>query len=374
MSDFKVPYTKILDIQPHSNADRLALATVYGFQVIVQKDRYKIGDPVVYIPVDSILPKNIENTLFPEGSKIVLHKSRVRQVRIRKLASQGMLVDPKDLSNFINFDYVNLEDDLSAILGISKYDPPVVGPSVTLGGPKNRNKKTDNPNFHKYNGLNNVKWFPDFFKDGESVCIQEKCHGTNARAAIMPYVANTLWKKIKRFLGLVSEYENCYGSNNVEISSTSGYKGFYGQDIYGLVFAKLDVFNKIKPGEAIYGEIIGPGIQKGYDYGLNEHRFVLFDVKVLQADGKQKWLSPKEVRDFAADRGLDIVPVLYEGPYNKEFTYTLTRGKSQYDPNTKVREGIVIKSQDNYDEDGNKRALKWINEEYLDDTSNSDFH
>jgi RNA ligase (TIGR02306 family) len=191
--------------------------------------------------------------------------------------------------------------------------------------------------------------------------IQEKLHGTNARASLLPYAANTWFRKLKRALGLTPKYDNCYGSNMVEISANSSYTGWYGEDVYGNVFNKLDVFNKIKLGESVFGEIVGPGIQKGYSYGLKEHKFVLFDVKVLNADATQTWLTPDEVEQFAKERGFDFVPVLYKGPFNKEMAYALTKGKSEFnDKSEKVREGIVIKAATDYSIHGNKQALKWV--------------
>lgn len=369
---YKVPYTTVLDVQPHSNADRLEIITVYGFQVIAQKGRYKPGDRVVYIPIDSILPDKLEAKLFPPESKIKLTKGRVRQIRIRGLASQGMLVDPADIADIINPEFIDVERDLKEILNIMKHEPPppkVQGPA----GPKNRNKHNDNPLFHQYNGLNNIKWFPDLFKDGEEVVIQEKLHGMNARASILPYHANTIWKKLKQKLGIAPAVEECYGSNRVQISGKPGYKGYYEEDLHGKAFKAVDVFNKIKFGETVYGEIIGPGIQKNYDYGLEELRFVLFDVKVLQPDGSQRWLTPEGVEHYAKERGFEYVPVLYKGPYNKAYAYELTKGDSVYEPKQKVREGIVIKARHEYDHLGNKKALKWINEDYLSDFSNTDF-
>lgn len=372
-STYKVPYTQILDIQTHPKADRLEVATVYGFQVIVSKHKYKVGDKIVYIPVDSILPENLESILFPADSKIKLNNSRVRQIRIRGLASQGMLVDPQDLP-VLNFSAVPLETDMSVSMGITKYEPPAPKTQGIGGITGPRNRKNANPLFHQYNGLDNVKWFPDKFKEGDEVVIQEKLHGTNARASVLPFQANTMWKKIKQFLQLSPATEHCYGSNKVEISSKRSYNGFYGEDIYGYTFMGIDIFSKLKCGETVFGEIIGPKVQKNYDYGLNMIRFVLFDVKVLEKDGTQRWLSPKEVVEFAKERDLEHVPVLYVGPYSKELAYSLTKGNSVYCPTQKVREGIVIKRADNYSVEGNKEALKWVSEEYLDDQSNTDFH
>lgn len=375
VSDYKVPFTKILNLTPHNNAEKLEVATVYGFQVIVRKGQYQVGDKVVYIPIDSILPQKLEQTIFPPDAKVKLNNSRVRQIRLRGLASQGMLIDPKDLASFVNTEYLSMEQDLAAILDVRKYEPPLPGPAQTIGKGKNRNKQSDNPAFHKYNGVNSIKWFPDFFTESEMVVIQEKLHGTNARAGLLPWVPRNLWHKVLKFLKLAPKVEKCYGSNNVEISSRMFFKGYYGEDLYGAVFKKLNVFDKIKPNETVFGEIIGPSIQKNYEYGLKEHKFVLFDVKVLEADGKQTWLKPDDVEAFAKERGFDYIPVLYKGPFNKELAYSLTKGDSEYgDKTQKVREGIVIKASEDYSIEGNKKALKFVSEVYLDDKSNTDFH
>lgn len=371
---YMVPYTSILDVQPHNNAERLEVATVYGFQVIVSKGRYKVGDKAVYIPIDSILPEKLEKKIFPEDSKVKLSGSRVRQIKLRGLASQGMLIDPKDIADLTDVSKLKDEQDLKTILGVKKYQPPVKHVNLNAGQKGQRNKKHENPLFHKYNGLDSIKWLPNKFGEETQVVIQEKLHGTNARASIMPYATTTLKKKILQLLRLAPKFENCYGSNNVEISAKTTYNGFYGEDVYGSVFSKLDVFNKLKFGEAAYGEIIGPGIQKGYSYGLKDHAFILFDVKVLQADGSQKWLNPSEVKKFAEERGFTYVPVIYEGPFNKELAYSLTKGPSVFCPAEKIREGIVIKSAENYSVAGNKQALKWVSEDYLNDPTNTDEH
>jgi RNA ligase (TIGR02306 family) len=378
-TDYKVPYTTILEIMPHNNAERLELARVYGFQVVVRKDQYKVGDKVLYIPIDSVLPKWLEDHLFPADSKIKLHNNRVRQIRIRGLASQGMLVEADGIveqycNGGIGSDNLTLEQDYAPVLGVTKYEPPVPGFSQTMGKDKQRNKSYEHPLFHKYNGLDNIKWFPDLFKEGEEVVIQEKLHGTNARASLLPFMANTLFKKIKKFLRLAPKVEKCYGSNNVQKSAARGHRGFYDEDIWGSTFKSIDVFGKLKLGESVFGEIIGPGIQKNYDYGLTEHKFVIFDVKVLQEDGTQKWLNPDEVEVFAKERGFEHVPILYRGPFSKELAYSLTRGNSVYCTKQKVREGIVIKAKDEYSIGGNKKALKWVSEDYLDDKTNTDFH
>lgn len=369
---YKVPFTTIVSVTPHPNADRLEVATVYGFQVIVQKDKYKVGNKIIYIPVDSILPTWLESILFPQGSKITIKHNRVRQIRIRKLASQGMIVDPQDIVSKVNPDYLDLEQDLSIILGVTKYEPPQRASAGTKQGTP-RNKPFENPRFHKYGGVDNIKWFPAFF-DGKEVVIQEKLHGSCCRASFAKTAANTLWKKLLRLFGMLPKFEYCYGSNNVQLQERKNYTGFYGEDVYGAVLKKIGAFEKLKHGETIFGELIGPGVQKNYDYGHSEHHFVLFDVKIEKEDGSQEYLDPEQVEIFAKERGFDMVPVLYRGVFNGELAKQLSMGTSVYCAKQKVREGVVIKARTEYDTNSHKKALKLISEDYLNDDSNTDFH
>lgn len=371
MSEFRVPLTTIKDVFAHPNATALEFVKCYDYNVIVPKDKYKVGDQVIYVPIDSILPQALADKLFPVGSKIKLNKNRIRQIKIRGLNSQGMIIDLEDLAEN---SYTILENDYSEILGITKYEP---GPAPFESVPgKKRQKPKENPLFHQYNGVENIKWYPELFAEGEEVVIQEKLHGSNCRASILPYAANTPWKKFKKWLGFAPEFEYCYGSNMVQLQERKNYKGWYGENVYGSVLKKVDAFNKIKPGETIYGELIGEGIQKNYSYGHKEHHFVLFDVKILQPDRTQKWLNPDEVYEFAMQRNFDMVPILYKGSFQKEIAQEIIKKPSYYDYATKVMEGVVLKSRFNYNDErmpSNKKALKLINEKYL-EKDQSEYH
>lgn len=403
-STYQVAFTKIKELSAHPDPETTALeiATVYGFQVVVRKGAYNVGDFVLYIPIDSVLPEDFESLIFGEGSKVKLHNHRVRQIRLRKFPSQGMLVEVETVKKLLdlrglksNIDF-KLEKDYSELLGVKKYEPPV--PDYILKRQNGQGKKErplENPLLHKYDGLNNIKWYPDLFTEGEQVVIQEKLHGSNCRAGILPAVkpnighitdqlkqlnlrnALLLTKKyIKLSLSKETVYEVAYGSNNVELTNRAKNQGYYGTDIYGAVLNKVRAFDKIKPNEVIYGEVIGEGIQKNYNYGHKEHHFVLFDVKIVKADGSTAWLNPEEVQAYGKERGFDVVPTLYEGPFNKQLAHELTRGKSVYCPDQKIREGIVIKGKEynNMLCHGNRKSLKYISEDYLDDKNNTDFH
>lgn len=371
---YKVPLTRVLKVEPHSKADRLDICTVYGFQVITQKDKYKVGDLVVYVPIDSILPYDLEKRLFPEGSKITLTKNRVRQIRIRQLVSQGMFIEPMELADLLDIKSVTEikeEADLSVVLKIRKYEPPVR--EGTPRNPRERNRPKENPHFRKYNGVTNIKWAPTRFEN-EEVIIQEKIHGSHVRFGRPPFVANTWKKRFKALLGLAPKFEFVYGSNNVELTNRPSYVGFYGEDVYGKSLEKCMAMSKVKDGEFVHGEVYGPGVQANYDYSTNDHKVVIFDVRILNEDGTQKWLNPEECEAYAKERGFDFVPVLYRGVYSADVLANLTVGPSVMDPNTKVREGVVVKSRHTYDIEQNKQAFKSINPKYLDDQTNTDNH
>lgn len=89
MSNFKSCFTKVLEINPHPNPEvhSLEIASIYGFQIVVRKDTMSVGDMVFFTPIDSVLPKDLEELVFPPNSKMKLNNSRVRQVRIQKFAS-----------------------------------------------------------------------------------------------------------------------------------------------------------------------------------------------------------------------------------------------------------------------------------------------
>lgn len=376
---FKVPYTKILEVRNHPGADRLDILKIYGFEIVATKNMYKIGDEVFFCPVDAVLNPDLEYLIFPKDSKITLHKHRVRQIRIRKFPSQGLVIDKKiidelltnrGLKTVLNFE---LEKNYAELLQIVKYEPPHHNHGQS-GNPLGRNKWLKNPHFMEYNGITNIKWHPNYF-DGCEVVVQEKIHGSMTRAGYVPSVANTVMKKIKKFFGLLPKYEHVWGSNRVELTNKSGNTSFYGHDVYGDTIKEEGLFDKIKEGEIIYGELIGQNIQAHYHYGYKDrYHIVIFDVKKIQEDGGQKWLTPDEVEAYVKERGFDFVPILYKGTYNKQMIEELVTGPSVYYPEHKVREGIVIKDTNYNDERNNKRSLKWINPEYLDNTSNSDNH
>jgi len=367
MSTLKVEICNIEEIQPHNNADKLEMARIKGWYCVVGKGNFKIGDKCCYIPIDSVLPKTIEDILFPEGSKIKLDKGRIRTIKIRGNISQGMICTLNSLGLSEN---LKIGTDITKELGIIKYEPPVDN-KVTIRG-FTVSKKQSNPYFRKYTEIENIKNYNNIFTEEDVVVITEKIHGTNARFGYLPTEANTWYKKIFKFFKLLPEYEYAWGSHNVQLQDRINKSGYYSVDVYTKIFKQYNLKDKLKPNMIIFGEIVGDGIQKNYTYGCKqgEHKLYIFDI---MENGN--YVDYARFIELAKELDLETVPTLYIGKFNYDKAKELTQGDSVICPTQKVREGIVIKSikESIYPRLGRK-ILKFINDEYLLNKTNTDNH
>jgi hypothetical protein len=176
--------------------------------------------------------------------------------------------------------------------------------------------------------------------------------------------------KVKKFFRLADkwiDYEFVYGSHSVEKGSDT--QGFYSTDVWRTIDEKYSIKEKlwdevkngiishvsIGNGLIIYGEIYGAGIQKGYDYGLEDIRFAGFDTMY-----RDKYDSPAGTFGTFHSLELPYVEVLYFGKWSQEIQDKYTF--NNFIEGTKTpHEGIVIKHVFG---DRNK-VYKCINPDYL---------
>ncbi len=381
MSTFKVPLTTIKAIKPHGNADSLELAQVYDYDVIVPKNIFEVGNTVIYVPVGSVLGPEIEEILFPEGSKITLHNSRVRAIKIRGVVSQGMLVNPFearirekiiDLAPLGHY----LDHDVAEYLGITKYVEPVQSLPQHMQTNPNANPYKVRE-FKEYTDIEHGKYYDRVLQDGEMVVITQKLHGTSARYGYFPRPTVSLLDKARKWLGLLPEWHFCWGSRRAQIQAKPGqsHPGFSSEaqgvnfgDVYTKIAVQENLRFKLPKGYSVYGEIVGWGIQKGFLYncGKDEHNFYVYDV---MKDGK--YLDYKEAVMFCDSYGLNIVPLLYIGPYSKaEVDSKLTVNNISKE----TAEGVVVKPLLERSAPSVGRVIfKHINPEYLLLKNNTEF-
>jgi RNA ligase (TIGR02306 family) len=354
MSSLIVKVCRVDNVEKHPNADRLSIATVGGWNCIIGLDQYKVGDRVVFIPPDCIIPNNLIEKYNLEYLK---GNGRTGTVKLRGYISQGLILDVPE-GNW------KLGDDVANAMGITKYEQPE--PKFSIGGARQATKKRLNPLFDKYTDIENINNFKDVFKDGDLVVVTEKIHGCNGRWSLLPIAYSSklpLIEKIKFVWNkyvLKKQFEFVYGSHNVQLTSDSKTKNFYGDDVWGKIAKKYDLANKITENTIIYGEVYGEGIQD-LTYGLKGIDFVVFDIK---RDGK--YLNWNDVVDYCNQYQLPHVPVIVANTvFDANNIKEWTDGQS-FKCQGQIREGCVIKPmvEENNPRIGRK-ILKSVSTEYL---------
>lgn len=374
MSSFAVKVERIDSVEPHPNADRLDLIHILGWQCVSAKGIFQTGDLCVYLPIDSILPDDVEKAIFGPDAKVKLHNSRVRTIKLRGAISQGLAVKPEEVGQY----KVKLGQDLTAALGVKKYEPPAA--PVHMSGQQVSWRKK-NPDFKEYTDLENAKYYTDLFSEYETVVVTEKIHGTNFRAGWVPFFANTPWKKLQKFLRVAPQFEFVYGSRRVQLQDKNKGSGWYERgsntpngapigNVYAEAVRNYRLREAIPKGKVIYGEIYGDGIQKGYTYGCSsgERKLVVFDVM------NSNYGEYYDAHEFPFVTDLPKVPELYYGTFDYEKIKALTLGPSALSASQKIREGVVCKSEMERTSRIGRAALKFISDDYLLLKDNTDFH
>jgi RNA ligase (TIGR02306 family) len=351
---------KIDEIKEIPGADIIEQAIVGGWSCIIKKGYYKVDEMIVVATTDAIIPQDLSDKM--EVTNYLRKGQRVRTVKLRGVYSECLLIPTKYIPGYGDMYHEGM--DMMERMSIFKYEPPVK--MIQLGGGR-KVRYQDNPNFHVYYKFPNLKNVPNMFTEDDVVEITRKIHGTNARYGIVKKAKLSIFDRIKKLFGNKwVGYEFVVGSHNVEKGSDSN--GFYDTNVWYEIEKKYDIKNKlweyvkemgaenIDKGVTIYGEIYGAGIQKGYDYGLTDIKFVGFDVKqngeYLDVIG-----SRIVITDFLE---LPYVQVLHYGNWSESIQNELVF--NQFITGTKVpEEGIVIKH-----ESGNRsKVAKVINPDYL---------
>ena len=354
---------RIGEIRPIEGADNIELAIVNGWHAITKKGEYQVDDKVVIATTDAVIPQDLSDSMGVTG---YLRKGqRVRTVKLRGVYSECLIMSKNIIPALRKYPTLTEGEDLMELLGITKYEPPVKMVEMSVGGRKY--KYHQNPNFHVYYKFPNLKNVPELFTEEDVVTITRKLHGTNARYGIVRKKNLSLLDRVKKFFGNKwVEFEYVYGSHNVEKGSDS--QGFYSTDVWRTIAEEYKIKEKLweyvkeyydpqhlGSGIVIYGEIYGHGIQKNYEYGLQDIKFAGFDVEI---DGTYQ--SYFNERTIFHTLDLPTVELLYRGNWSKEEQDKHVFGN--FIEGTKVpHEGIVIKevSGDRH------KVAKVINPDYL---------
>lgn len=349
----------------HENAERLEFCRVLGWWCITGKGQFNVGDRAIYVEVDSVMSPELVGKVFA-NSKIQPHNGRIRAVKIRGMFSQGLLLDYSlcgaDLS---------IGDSTDDILKITKYEPEDNRAFWKVPGVKHKYSREYKTSIPRYIDTVRLERTKDLFDDYETVHVTSKLHGTSSRYGYAKLEPNGWWPSVKLFFRKLfgySDVEFICGTRNVDINTPK---------LYSDCAEKFALKTKIPAGHVLFGEIVGEGIQKNYDYGFkNDFHFFAY---ALMIDGKYQ--DYNVFMDFCKKNDIDTVPLLMCGAWKdvKEhlddmlsFDEYATEIESYKIP---CREGLIIGAykESSNPQTGERKIVKYINPEYL-IKDNSDFH
>jgi RNA ligase (TIGR02306 family) len=237
----------ITDCEHHSNADSLDIVKILGWQAVTKRNEFKKGDKVVFIVIDTILPKTSWSE-FLADKKNPDASIRLRTVKLRGLYSQGLVLPLSVLPE--NVQGWHEGADVGGALGIKKYEKeiPAQLSGEALGGfPNYICAQTDEDN-----GLSNPELVDEVLKS-EWVTVTQKLDGSSCTIIIED--------------GKITHV--C--SRRLSLKETE-------QNSFWKAARKLDLSKCDNDRYVIQGELMGPGIQ-GNQLKLLEPELYVFQIK-----------------------------------------------------------------------------------------------
>jgi len=118
---------KILKLEAIEGADKIELATILGWQVVVKKGEFKVDDLCIYFETDSLIPFTPwSEFLFKNGRTGTV---RLKTVKLRGQISQGLALPTSIITDDWIYDLcpsgIHEGEDATAWLKITKYEPEI---------------------------------------------------------------------------------------------------------------------------------------------------------------------------------------------------------------------------------------------------------
>ena len=288
-------------LEPIEGADKIELAHIDGWQCVVKKGEFHVGQQGLYFEIDSFIPVTEEPFTFLQPRAVNWngkYGARIKTMKLRGALSQGLLM-PKDLFPNLRFHKWG-EKDYASDLGVVKWEredadgKPKQQTSTWLGRKIKKLKHTRIKPF--------VLWlektFPSWFL-------------TNATRPFPSFIPKTDEERIQNlYHKLTDEHKAKLMHWSVKLDGSS-MTVYYNRGKFGVCSRNLDLkkdpenkfwatalwyemdkgLKKLGRNIAIQGELMGPGIQGNrekligymyYVYGIwdiDEKRYLAIDER-----------------------------------------------------------------------------------------------
>jgi hypothetical protein len=341
----------VRELKPIEGADRIEVACILGWEVVVKRGQFSVGDLGCLIEIDSIVPATPVFEFMKE------RKYRVRTIRLKKQVSQGLFMSFNDLG-ITNTKRLKEGDDLTIMIGVTKWEPDENNTAIYQGKgkkslwwklvytlpflkmfrkrcgpgasfPSHLVPKTDETRLQAFG--------PDFLETYKDlpIAISQKMDGSST---------TFVWNKGKFSVA----------SRNVWYIEKKDNNFWKVAELTGIAKAVKEVFGKRNV--CLQGEVCGPSIQDNR-YKFDSLHYFLFGI--FDSD-KKEYFTPQELIDALvkmceAGSTIEIVDQLVtpsDGKTIKDIGLTVdewlayVETKSRFNPET-WNEGVVVRSLDN---------------------------
>lgn len=288
-----VTIQKIKNLQSIEGADKIEVATIKGWKVVVKKGEFKIDDLCIYFEIDSFLPVWDEFKFLLHGNpkKMLVDGEEkegivLKTVKLRGQISQGLALPLSSFTSRLKIQDIWEEGfDITEKLGVYKYEQPI---PASLSGeiigsfptyiPKTDEERLQNCE-HVLGKYAKEQFYVTEKLDGTSCTVfmeNDELHVCSRNWDLKKDENNTYWKVI-----LKNEFEQIL-RNAKEILNLN---------------------------LAFQGEIVGEGIQKN-PLKIKGQEFYAFNIYDIDA---QKYVGFKQFEELCKEARINTVPVVDKG-------------------------------------------------------------
>lgn len=264
--------TRIKNLRPHPNADRLQMGECFGNTVIVSLE-YENNQLGVYFPSDGQVSEEfatVNNLVRKQdengnnvGGYMDPDKRNVTAIKLRGEKSDGLFLPLKSLETFGDIATLREGDRIDIFNGYEiccKYIPRknVRQGNVSNGNRTRKKKVPIAPLFSEHADTEQLSYNMGAFKPGDEIEITLKMHGTSQRTAHLPVFKGykrTLWDKICRKEGTpIYDWGYVSGTRRTVLENYDG--RYYGSNEFREQHSKF-FEGKLWKGEEIFYEVVG---------------------------------------------------------------------------------------------------------------------
>lgn len=341
---------QIAAVVPIPGADKIEVAQIGGWNVVVKKGEFKEGDLGVYFEIDSFLPAAhpaFEFLAKDAKERDGVMRVRLKTIRLRKQLSQGLILPissfPELSKSVLGLRVLTEGDDVSELLNVEKYETPE---ERSVNSPATQRSRTSPWPFFlqktdQERVQNVIPQVQSSAQNGESFELTVKLDGSSMTVYALrkdsPHFAEAFKKQAKKYESEYVKSLSVFGKIKHKVKRLLGEPAPTPSVIYGVcsrnidldldgdshfakyvqdnnVIQKIEVLSKLYGSIALQGELVAPQIQGNYEK-VDKPEWYIYDVYNID---KQSYLLPEDARVATLLADQNYVPVISEHLFLKQ--------------------------------------------------------